>query len=62
MFLPLQSNFQQVTLPQEDLDTISNIVKTEGRMRYNIPMLYDPRWPINVFEEDSEKDAPRKVW
>jgi L-glyceraldehyde reductase len=31
-------------------------------MRYNIPMLYEPRWPINVFEEDSEKDAPRKVW
>ncbi|ORY89807.1 NADP-dependent oxidoreductase domain-containing protein [Leucosporidium creatinivorum] len=58
----IASNFQQVTLAQEDLDTISDIVKTEGRMRYNIPMLYDPRWPINVFEEDSEKDAPRKVW
>ncbi|KAL8291357.1 hypothetical protein RQP46_002335 [Phenoliferia psychrophenolica] len=58
----IHSNFQQIKLDDAAIATISALSKTEGRMRYNTPMVYEPRWDINVFGEDVEKSASRAVW
>lgn len=57
-----QSNFEQIELSTEDFNTISDIIKEKGETRFNTPWLYSPRWPINVFGSEAEKDAPLKVW
>ncbi|KAF9266496.1 Aldo/keto reductase [Marasmius fiardii PR-910] len=60
----IESNFQQITLPPDALQKISDIPNTPGqsRMRYNVPFVYKPRWDINIFDDDGEKDASRSVW
>ncbi|KAK7044132.1 hypothetical protein VNI00_007849 [Paramarasmius palmivorus] len=58
----IQSNFKQITLPEDALKKISNLPRTQGRMRYNIPFVYNPRWDINVFDEPEEQGASRSVW
>ncbi|KAF5371310.1 hypothetical protein D9758_004209 [Tetrapyrgos nigripes] len=58
----IKSNFQQIKLSYEALKKITDLPKTEGRTRYNTPILYNPRWDINVFDEPEEKVASRSVW
>ncbi|EEB91522.1 hypothetical protein MPER_10102 [Moniliophthora perniciosa FA553] len=58
----IKSNFSQITLPQDALKKITDLPRGQGRMRYNIPFVYDPRWDINVFNEPEEQNASRTVW
>lgn len=58
----MQSNFEQITLSEQDEKTISDIARQEGRTRYNVPVVYNPRWNINVFDEAVEQSAPVIVW
>jgi L-glyceraldehyde reductase len=40
---------------------VEEIGKKEPR-RFNIPYVANkPRWPVNIFNEPEEKDAPHKV-
>ncbi|KAM0753523.1 Aldo/keto reductase [Meredithblackwellia eburnea MCA 4105] len=59
----IASNFKQVELSAEDVKAITDLGKGQGRVRYNTPILYEPRWDINVFEEDVEvENCSRRVW
>lgn len=57
----IQENFKEVELSKEDFEKIESIGKKEPR-RFNIPYAANkPRWPVNIFGEPEEKDAPHKV-
>ncbi|KAJ4360387.1 uncharacterized protein N0V89_000949 [Didymosphaeria variabile] len=57
----IQENFREIELSKEDFEKIEEIGKKEPR-RFNIPYVANkPRWPINIFGEPEEKDAPHKV-
>jgi L-glyceraldehyde reductase len=49
-------NFEQITLGKEDYEKICEIGKN-NHVRFNIPITYSPKWSINVFDEEIEKDA-----
>jgi len=50
------TNFEQVTLNDEDYQKISQIGK-ENHLRFNIPITYSPKWSVNIFDEEIEKEA-----
>ncbi|KAI0821319.1 Aldo keto reductase [Irpex lacteus] len=54
------SNFKQVELTKEDYDAITSIGKNR-HFRFNTPYNYNPRWDINIFNEESEQPAGHKV-
>jgi L-glyceraldehyde reductase len=54
------SNFQQIELSKEDYEKIGAIGHGKYR-RYNIPNTYKPKWSINLFDEELEKDARHNV-
>lgn len=57
----IQENFKEVELSKEDFEKIENIGVKEPR-RFNIPYVANkPRWPVNIFGEPEEKEAPHKV-
>ncbi|KAI8935419.1 mitochondrial glycerol dehydrogenase Gld1 [Plenodomus lindquistii] len=57
----IQENFKEIELSKEDFEKIESIGKKEPR-RFNIPYIANkPRWPVNIFNEPEEKDAPHKV-
>jgi len=57
----IQENFKEIELSKEDFEKIEEIGKKEPR-RFNIPYIANkPRWPVNIFGEPEEKDAPHKV-
>jgi len=57
----IQENFQEVELSKEDFDKVESIGKTEPR-RFNIPYIANkPRWPVNIFGEPEEQEAPHRV-
>ncbi|KAL4402280.1 alditol:NADP+ 1-oxidoreductase [Malassezia pachydermatis] len=55
----IDSNFAQIELSDAEYKEITDLVQQSGKdhIRYNTPMMYTPRWEINVFGEDVEKDA-----
>ncbi|KAI9454943.1 Aldo/keto reductase [Russula earlei] len=53
-------NFEQITLSREDYEEISEIGK-KNHVRFNIPITYSPKWSINVFDEEIEKEAEYTV-
>ncbi|KAK1593788.1 aldo/keto reductase [Colletotrichum navitas] len=55
----IHSNFQEVKLSDDDVAAINELGKNPRR--YNIPMLYKPRWNINIWDEEEEKQATNKV-
>jgi len=56
----IQENFKEIELSKEDFEKVESIGK-EPR-RFNIPYVANkPRWPVNIFGEPEEKDAPHKV-
>lgn len=58
----IKSNFEQIELTDDELESISNVIKAAGgHKRYNVPIAYDPPWDINVFNEDIEQKAKHKV-
>lgn len=57
----IQENFKEIELSKEDFEKIEEIGKKEPR-RFNIPYVANkPRWPVNIFGEPEEKDAPHNV-
>ncbi|OAX79706.1 hypothetical protein ACJ72_05974, partial [Emergomyces africanus] len=53
-------NFKEIELSPEDITTINGLGKVPRR--YNNPYAYySPRWDINIFGEESEKQATHKV-
>jgi len=57
----IQENFKEVELSEDDFQKVEQIGKDEPR-RFNIPYIANkPRWPVNIFGEPEEKDAPHKV-
>jgi L-glyceraldehyde reductase len=57
----IQENFKEIELSKEDFEKIEEIGKKEPR-RFNIPYIANkPRWPVNIFGEPEEKEAPHKV-
>lgn len=50
----IESNFQQVQLSQAQHDKITARIRTHGAKRFNVPLNYQPVWPINVFATDPE--------
>ncbi|KAF2754464.1 aldehyde reductase-like protein [Pseudovirgaria hyperparasitica] len=56
----IKANFQEIDLSQAQIDAITAI--GDNYRRYNIPYIANkPRWPVNIFGEPEEKDAPHKV-
>ncbi|KAI0253766.1 NADP-dependent oxidoreductase domain-containing protein [Lactifluus subvellereus] len=49
-------NFEQITLSKEDYEKISEIGKN-NHVRFNIPITYSPKWSINLFDEEIEREA-----
>jgi L-glyceraldehyde reductase len=57
----IHENFKEVELSEEDFQKVEEIGKKERR-RFNIPYIANkPRWPVNIFNEPEEKEAPHKV-
>ncbi|KAF3001812.1 hypothetical protein E8E13_003002 [Curvularia kusanoi] len=57
----IRDNFKEIELPKEDFEKIEQIGKDEPR-RFNIPYIANkPRWPVNIFGEPEEKEAPHHV-
>jgi L-glyceraldehyde reductase len=57
----IQENFKEVELSDDEFKKVEQIGKDEPR-RFNIPYTANkPRWPVNIFGEPEEKDAPHKV-
>ncbi|KAI6009876.1 NADP-dependent oxidoreductase domain-containing protein [Pisolithus marmoratus] len=54
------SNFHQVELNKEYYEKITSI-GVKDHKRFNIPITYNPKWDINVFDEPIEKSATHKV-
>jgi len=58
----IKSNFQQITLSEEDMEAVSALGKGEGnRTRFNIPNQYNPSWDIEVWGEPEEESASHVV-
>ncbi|KIW17852.1 hypothetical protein PV08_05047 [Exophiala spinifera] len=55
----IKSNFQEVTLGEDDVAAVNKIGETPRR--YNIPMTYHPRWNVNIWNEEPEQNARRGV-
>ncbi|MBW0553807.1 hypothetical protein O181_093522 [Austropuccinia psidii MF-1] len=56
----IESNFQQVELSDEDYEKISKLAEKKIT-RFNVPITYSPKWDINVFDGEQEKQATHKV-
>ncbi|KAK8869592.1 hypothetical protein IAR55_000159 [Kwoniella newhampshirensis] len=56
----IKSNFQDFELSEEDFEEINKVGKANPA-RANIPAEYNPPWPVNIFDEESEQKY-KKVW
>ncbi|KAI6168647.1 NADP-dependent oxidoreductase domain-containing protein [Pisolithus thermaeus] len=54
------SNFHQIELSKEYYEKITSI-GVKDHKRFNIPITYNPKWDINVFDEPIERTATHKV-
>ncbi|SPO07382.1 related to members of the aldo/keto reductase family [Cephalotrichum gorgonifer] len=55
----IRENFQEVDLDDEAvqaLDALGN-----NPRRFNIPTTYSPKWDVNIFNDDADKDAAHQV-
>ncbi|KAJ1024967.1 hypothetical protein NDA18_004253 [Ustilago nuda] len=57
----IKSNFDQIELKDEDYDKVTSLYKELAKVRFNIPFTYAPKWDVNVFGEDVEKEATQSV-
>ncbi len=57
----IKSNFDQLELSEEDYEKVTSLYKELGKVRFNIPYTYEPKWNVNVFGEDAEKAAELQV-
>ena len=56
----IESNFKVVSLTDDEVAEINKIGE-EKPARFNTPISYDPKWNINVFDTQEEKDAKHQV-
>jgi len=56
----IESNFKQIELSADDYGTCAELDGGK-HMRFNIPICYQPKWDINVFNEEVEKEASHSV-
>ncbi|KAF2644002.1 Aldo/keto reductase [Massarina eburnea CBS 473.64] len=59
----IAENFKQIELDDEDIKAIQKLSdEHKGRRRNNVPYTANtPRWSINVFDEEEEQVAPKKI-
>ncbi|PHH73434.1 hypothetical protein CDD82_5480 [Ophiocordyceps australis] len=55
----IRQNFAHVELDADATAAIDELAKTP--QRFNIPIQYDPKWNVDVFGDEKEKDAATKV-
>ncbi|KEZ39558.1 Alcohol dehydrogenase (NADP(+)) [Scedosporium apiospermum] len=55
----IKSNFEEVKLADEDIAIINKIGETPRR--YNIPNTFNPKWDINIWGEELEKNTSNTV-
>ncbi|KAL6851372.1 mitochondrial glycerol dehydrogenase Gld1 [Amphichorda felina] len=55
----IRSNFQEIELDDEAIKAVAKV--GENPQRYNIPTTYKPKWDINIWNDEKEKDAKHKV-
>ncbi|KAH9454580.1 hypothetical protein MJO28_007583 [Puccinia striiformis f. sp. tritici] len=56
----IDSNFKQVKLSDEDFNKITALGKNKTA-RYNVPVTYEPKWNVNVFNTEAEKSCAHGV-
>lgn len=57
----IKSNFDQITLSEDDYQKVTSLISEIGQIRFNVPYTYAPQWDINVFGEESERGAKHAV-
>jgi len=56
----IDSNFKQVKISDEDAQKISELGKKKVA-RYNVPVTYEPKWNVNVFNTEAEKSCAHGI-
>ncbi|PLW11402.1 hypothetical protein PCANC_21713 [Puccinia coronata f. sp. avenae] len=56
----IDSNFKQFKLSDEDFKKITELGKKKT-VRYNVPVTYEPKWNVNVFNTEAEKSCAHGV-
>nr|AGB07592.1 erythrose reductase 1 [Moniliella sp. BH010]BAD90687.1 erythrose reductase 1 [Moniliella megachiliensis]BAO72958.1 erythrose reductase1 [Moniliella megachiliensis] len=57
----IKSNFEQITLSDEEFQRVTNLIKEYGESRNNVPFNYKPSWSIDVFGTQDEAKATHKI-
>lgn len=57
----IKSNFDQIELSDEDYKKVTSLYEELGKVRFNIPITYAPKWDVDVFGEEVEQAATHKV-
>ena len=58
----IEKNFNQIDLSDEDYQRLSDMIKMNGKeQRFNTPVYYAPKWNINIFSSEEEKDMPHQI-
>lgn len=55
----IRENFQEVELDEEAIKELAKL--GEKPQRFNIPITYSPKWNINIYGDEKEKDAKYEV-
>ncbi|KAK7408522.1 mitochondrial glycerol dehydrogenase Gld1 [Neonectria punicea] len=55
----IRENFQEVELDDEAVKALNKLGETP--QRFNIPLTYNPKWDINVFNDEKEKTATHQI-
>ncbi|KFY90932.1 hypothetical protein V498_05750 [Pseudogymnoascus sp. VKM F-4517 (FW-2822)] len=56
----IRENFNEVTLSPQDIAEVENVGKVQKR--YNVPFVANkPRWDVNIFGDDAEKNASHQI-
>ncbi|KFY26451.1 hypothetical protein V491_01309 [Pseudogymnoascus sp. VKM F-3775] len=56
----IRENFQEVTLSPQDISEVESVGKVQRR--YNVPFIANkPRWDVNIFGDDAEKNASHHI-
>lgn len=56
----IDSNFKQVELSDEHYNKITELGKNKT-VRYNVPVTYEPKWNVNVFNTEAEKSCAHGI-
>ncbi|KUI67526.1 D/L-glyceraldehyde reductase [Cytospora mali] len=56
----IAANFQEIKITDEDVKAINEIGEKEP-MRFNVPLKYNPKWNINIWNDEKELGAANAV-